>query len=210
MGYAEQLLGDNEQIVFKTRQHGFVICDDALVDGLLVALFITIAIIYSAWTLLAIPLPLLHFSWKYMGWKSSSCFVTTRRVIVVEGILNKKSVDSSLEKINDVKLVQSLWGRLWNYGTIDILTASEEGVNHLAYIHNPVEFKKAMLNQKEAKGVAPAPAPTPASAAAPSANPLPPAGEVTRLIEELDNLRKKGLLTDDEFNAKKRDLLARL
>lgn len=214
MGYAEQLLGQNEQVIFLTRKHAFVILDDAIIDGLIAALMIAVAAYFKWWwPVLGLPLPALHFGWKYLSWKASLCLVTTRRVVVIEGVLSKKSVDSSLEKINDVKLTQSLWGRLFGYGTIDILTASEEGVNHLTHIANPLEFKKAMLNQKETKEHPPAPVASPAAVPPPPPPPPPPptaGGDITRAIEELDALRKRGLLTDDEFNAKKRELLSRL
>ncbi len=58
--------------------------------------------------------------------------------------------DSSLEKLTDVILTQSLFGRMLGYGTIEILTAaSSAGVNDLKQIAQPMEFKTAMVNAKE-------------------------------------------------------------
>ena len=49
-------------------------------------------------------------------------------------------------------------------------------------------------------------APPPATAATPA----PPAGDPLSLIERLAELRAKGVLTEDEFAAKKAELLGRL
>ncbi len=78
--------------------------------------------------------------------------VTNRRVIQTAGVFNKHVIDSSLEKVNDVVLTETVLGRLFDYGNIEILTASEMGVNLLRHIVSPVKFKTEMLNQKERVG----------------------------------------------------------
>ena len=40
-------------------------------------------------------------------------------------MLNKTSTDSSLEKINDARLNQSVFGRIFGFGDLEILTASD-------------------------------------------------------------------------------------
>ena len=74
--------------------------------------------------------------------------LTNRRVIEVSGVLNKKSTDSSLEKINDAVLTQSIFGRIFGFGDLDILTASESGISRFRMLVQPVEFKRAMLDAK--------------------------------------------------------------
>jgi len=128
-------------------------------------------------------------------------------VIQLEGIINKHSIDSSLEKVNDVVLEQSAVGRMLNYGDVQILTASEFGVNLFRRIAHPVRFKTEMLDQKEALGdldVFEGRARRVLSEEAPSA------GDIPELIAELDELRKRGTITDEEFEEKKKALLERL
>src|SRR6185436_13776936 len=62
-------------------------------------------------------------------WSAQDYIVTNLRVIKVEGILNKHSADSSLEKINDAVLDQGLFARMLGFGDLDILTANEESVD---------------------------------------------------------------------------------
>ena len=80
---------------------------------------------------------------------SEEYIVTSRRIIQTKGVLTKQVSDSSLEKINDVMLSQTVLGRMFNFGDLEILTGSELGVNKLDRIHNPVGFKVAMMNAKE-------------------------------------------------------------
>ena len=85
-------------------------------------------------------------------------------MIQVEGVLNRKSTDSSLEKINDAMLKQSFFGRMLDYGDLTVLTASESGIDAMKMLRSPIEFKKRMLDAKhefevgmEREGWAPSP-----------------------------------------------------
>jgi uncharacterized membrane protein YdbT with pleckstrin-like domain len=82
-------------------------------------------------------------------WSNREYVVTNRRVIQVSGTFNKRVTDSSLEKVNDVKMVQSFFGRLFNFGDLEILTASEAGIDKLSWLADPIHFKTTMLDAKE-------------------------------------------------------------
>ena len=69
-------------------------------------------------------------------------------MIEVSGVLNKRTTDSSLEKINDAVLTQSIFGRIFGFGDLDILTASESGISRFRMLVQPVRFKRAMLDAK--------------------------------------------------------------
>ena len=131
-----------------------------------------------------------------LDWSNRQYIVTNRRVIQVTGVFNKRVIDSSLEKVNDVKMVQSFFGRLFDYGDIEILTASDLGVNLFKRIGDPVKFKTAMLNAKEELGY--------------DGMNAPHTEDIPEQIAELDVLRKKGILTEAEFQKKKTELLAKM
>ena len=88
----------------------------------------------------------------HLGLANTEFLVTTRRIVRAEGILNKRMVETSLEKVNDAILTQSMFGRLFGFGDLDILTAADEmgGIEDFPMVADPVDFKVAMLNQKEA------------------------------------------------------------
>lgn len=207
MGYVDRLLGENERIVFCTRQHPLVllrpILGHGIPTGLLIGLTVAGGILWPAFALalavagLALTLvPLTLLIRALLRWWNEVYLVTNRRVVQVEGILNKSVIDSSLEKVNDVVLRQSLLGRLFNYGDIEILTGSEIGVNRLNRIADPLRFKQVMLDQKAALGER-------LGLEAPGVD------ETTALLAQLEALRRSGLLTEAEFEEKRRALRKR-
>jgi uncharacterized membrane protein YdbT with pleckstrin-like domain len=201
--YLDRMLGEREQILLVTRQHWLMLVRELMVEVLLaIALIVLVTLILIVW--LATPLVALGYlllvlpalsMWRDIaGWTSHKYVVTNRRVIQVFGVINKNVTDSSLEKVNDVKMEQSLLGRLFNYGDIEILTASELGINRFTRIGNPVRFKTAMLNAKEKL----------------EHEPAAPVADVPALLAQLGKLREEGVLSQEEFESKKADLLARL
>jgi uncharacterized membrane protein YdbT with pleckstrin-like domain len=230
--YLQSLLGDGEKVLYTTRRHWMVLAasifpEAALSVGLLVlvTLIMVLAPITFPWAGLGfflLVLPLASLARDVLDWSNRQFVITTRRVIYLQGIINKDVTDSSLEKVNDVKLEQTGWGRLLNYGDVEILTASELGVNKFSAISDPINFKKAMLNAKHRLEADPGsdirPAARPTGAAALMAQleerqaggSVPASADVPTLIEQLDRLRAQGVLTEAEFQEKKKQLLARL
>jgi uncharacterized membrane protein YdbT with pleckstrin-like domain len=205
--YADRLLADGERVRLRGRQHflatliegriAWAIFIAALVLVLLVTQLQpnTPTIVRSIFSWLGLGLLLLGLVWLgliYIAWYSEDYLVTNRRVIKVEGVLKKRSADSSLEKINDAVLEQSMLGRMLGYGDLDILTANEQSVDRYRMLSQAQTFKRAMLEEKyrleqeafqipapplRAAPVAPlvetaaAPAPAVAAAAGPAAAP---------------------------------------
>jgi uncharacterized membrane protein YdbT with pleckstrin-like domain len=203
--YLHSLLGENEKIEFVARQHWSILVRSILAEVLIavllvgavsIALTFTVGIAAIAYFLLVIPLGML--TRDVLIWWNNQYVVTNRRVIQIRGVFNKNVTDSSLEKVNDVKMEQSFFGRMFDYGDIEILTASELGASRFAWIEKPVRFKTAMLNAKERMGQ--------------DELPRRPSGAqgVPSMIEQLDQLRRDGLLSEEEFQAKKAQLLSRL
>jgi uncharacterized membrane protein YdbT with pleckstrin-like domain len=133
----------------------------------------------------------------WWGWLSQDYIVTNRRVLKVEGILTKRSADSSLEKINDAVLEQSVLGRMLGYGDLEILTAAEESVDRYHRLADATRFKRTMLDAKHEleSGVG---------------RPASPTEDITNALKALADLRDRGAIGVDEYEAKKKDLLARL
>jgi hypothetical protein len=231
--YADRLLSEGEDVVLRTRQHWLALL---IKTGYPIGLFIvSLALIFFVSQLvsgtardlvgyagfIALLISLLWLLKIYISWYSEDYLVTNRRVIKVEGIINKRSADSSLEKINDAVLEQDLLGRLLNYGDLDILTAADVAVDRYRMLNRAPEFKRQMLNQKhDLEGEFSRPLPSPPLRAAPATPPpaapaAPPrremsADEVTRALAGLADLRDRGAISLQEFEAKKADLLARL
>jgi hypothetical protein len=162
------------------------------------------------WIALVIALaPLVEMVRILLDWINERYIITNRRVMQVRGTINKQTSDSALEKVNDVILTQSIVGRVLRYGTVQIITGSDVGVNMFRRISNPVRFKRAMLNAKEEMHAVPAGASTEAQAIA-GIGDADDEADIPDLILELDELRQRGVLSEEEFQAKKVELLERL
>ena len=256
MSYADGLLSTGERILHRNKQHPFIFIWGAryTILAIVVAAVLTwinanmdpagpsgVARSVLGWVILVLVLGgLAVLAWTALRYVNQEYVLTNRRVIQVEGVLNRSSTDSSLEKINDALLVQSVFGRIFDFGDLTVLTAAESGIERFRMIRRPIVFKKAMLDAKheyevdmERSGWAPSPpiranapaagsapgsassATTPAAAAPSAPAPATPApradpDEVTRTLASLADLRDRGAITPVEFDEKKADLLARL
>jgi hypothetical protein len=269
MSYARNLLSRGEEVVYESRQHWFAVIARTWFWILLAVVALAVVIflvsgetafinpeIDQVVTLLAVAG--LIGAAGYVGfvlwdWRNQEWLITTRRVIRAEGVLNKSVSDSSLEKINDARLDQSVFGRIFGFGTLDILTAAEEmnqgsNVADFPMIADPILFKKAMFDQKQMlenpdlaqpryqRASAPPPMqradPMPpragsdrvaihaddaaaARTAAPPAEPMvaapaSPGDELAATLERLAALRDKGLITPEEYEVKKAQILERM
>lgn len=205
-GYLKSLLGEDEQILFVTRQHWLVLLAEIFSEGVLtIVAFVLISLIWFwfenvlfLFGYVLLLLPLLSLLRDVFIWRNRRYIVTNWRVIQLSGIFSKDVTDSSLEKVNDVKLEQSFLGRMLNFGNIEILTASESGINKFAWIGQPIRLKKAMLNAKEQLETG--------KFGAANTNQQNPLG----MIAQLDDLRKNGVLSEAEFQEKKVQLLSQL
>jgi membrane protein YdbS with pleckstrin-like domain len=199
-------LQPGEEILY--RAHVTRLTQAPLVAGLAVILAFTI----FAWLglhsapaaicggLLAVVLGLV-LAWRLFRLRSYELIVTNHRVILQTGILAKSSMDTRLDKINNIEHRQSLWGRLLNYGDVEIDTASEAGVSRFHNIANPLELKRTIMiaaEQYRSAGGGGGPALT---AAGPSG---------AERLRQLKALLDDGLISKEEFEAKRRELLAQL
>ena len=247
--YADRLLADGERVALRGRQHILAtFIEGRMAWAIFVAALVLVVLDLQleqgairdllGWVGLGLLLVgLLWLAQIYFTWYAQDYLITNRRVMKVEGVLKKRSADSSLEKINDAVLEQSVFGRMLGYGDLDILTANEQSVDRYRMLSEAQTFKRTMLDEKhkleqEAFQIpapplrapvpmapietAPAPAPAPAPVLAPPAPPAEPAehemssAEITSALGSLADLRDRGAITPEEYEAKKADLLGRL
>jgi uncharacterized membrane protein YdbT with pleckstrin-like domain len=167
--------------------------------------------------------------YSYIQWWVEDYVVTNQKVMKVAGLLNKRTSGAALEKINDVIMEQGPLGRMLGYGTLKVATASDSTDLVYETMRAPADFRRAMLDQKmefeqaDAKHIAeavraaaPPPAPAPAAEVTvplPVAPPPPPAPAeptVEDKLRSLAKLRDDGIITPEEFEAKKAEILEQL
>jgi uncharacterized membrane protein YdbT with pleckstrin-like domain len=153
--YLESLLAHNEQVIRVARQHWFMLIRSVFLEVVLILIIgmavtaLTVIFPPAAIAYLLILIPMAIVIRDFLAWWNRQYVITSRRVIQVSGTFNKRVTDSSLEKVNDVKMAQSFFGRVFDFGDLEILTASEAGIDRLSWLEDPITFKTTMLDAKE-------------------------------------------------------------
>jgi membrane protein YdbS with pleckstrin-like domain len=70
--------------------------------------------------------------------------VTDRRIILNHGLLSRRTMEMNMSKIEMVDVRQSLWGRIWGYGTVKIHGTGVD-IEALKGIGSPLAIRNAIV-----------------------------------------------------------------
>jgi uncharacterized membrane protein YdbT with pleckstrin-like domain len=214
MSYGESLLARGERVIYRGRQHWLAPLSDStrpalLVIAGLIAVFLAIltpdfiSFLKTPLGLLGVVVIVAAIVWiaiVYLTWRAQEYLITNRRVLKVEGLLDKKTADSALDKINDAVLSQGLLARIFKYGDLEIMTAAEIAVDRYQMLARAVDFKKAMLDAKNRLEYG--------DQGGGSAVPLAPASDdVEAKLDRLADMLRRGKITQADYDKKKAELL---
>lgn|GEM_PF-125026 len=73
--------------------------------------------------------------------------VTTYRFVYKTGLVSRNTQEVSLNKIEEITLHQSVWGRIFGYGRL-VMRGTGVGVIELPSIDNPIAVRKIIENAK--------------------------------------------------------------
>ncbi len=128
--YVENNLGKNETIVKKAELNGLFLVTTWLAG------------ILFFWLLL---IPLVKAIIATVKFKNIELAITNKRIIGKIGVANTEALDAPLNKIQNVKVTQNFWGKIFNHGVIHISTAA--GEYHFMAIKNADAFKRMIMAQ---------------------------------------------------------------
>ena len=206
MAFPNRLLVDGEELVLDLRPHWIALVAPGLVAlGSLIGWLVIPGRVHGSahsalfWLVTAVALVLLvwYSARKVVDWATSHFVVTSDRVIHRSGLIAKHSMEIPLEHINDVRFSQNVLERAIRAGTLIIQSASEQGREVFENIRQPENVQKTIYTVGE-KNKARMYRGAPTSPAAPT---------VTTELERLADLRAKGVLTEQEFQAQKAKIL---
>lgn len=155
-------------------------------------------------------------------WRTAQFAVTSMRVLRYEGLVQRRTSETLLTKVTDTRLSVPLVGKALGYGDVKIMTGSgEAGADSFKTITRPVEFRNAaMVEMTRDRTVPPGAAggPSAGAAAAPAAVAAAPGAaqapagtaELADTLGRLADLRDKGAITPEEYEAKKAEILSRM
>jgi membrane protein YdbS with pleckstrin-like domain len=180
----------------------------------LVAIAVGVFIVWhfgQPWGWLLAVLAVIYWVIRYSTWKVNIWVVTNFRVIDETGLLNHFAKESPLDKINNVSYDQTVMGRLFNFGHVEIQTAAQVGATDYYNVNHPKRLKDTITaaqadyqrwqfgNQAEQMAAAMDRHTAGASRAE--------APQVAAELEKLFELKMKGALSEEEYNRAKARLL---
>ncbi len=207
MAYPLDQLNHNEEIILDLRPHWWFFVKHILAVLAAIAVGI-VALAFGApgWVSIAVGVlilvSLVWFGQRYIVWTTTNFVVTTDRLIVRTGVLAREGIEIPLERVNTVFFRQSLFERIIGSGNLTIESAGEMGNQKYNHIRKPLNVQNEIYHQMEANENRKFDR---------VSNNLSQSGpSIPEQIQQLDGLRQQGVLTDAEFDAKKRELLDRM
>ena len=159
MKYIETNLLQDEKLVYSVGPHWIIFSSAcwAIFFALFVWLFAPAELdarIYGVFTLQFIAGAMLFIVgayWlvrAYIYYKTSEYGVTNKRVVIKVGWIERKSLELLLDKVEGVLVDQTIFGRIFDYGTITIIGTG--GTNdRFPYIPDPLLFRKTVQQEIE-------------------------------------------------------------
>jgi len=97
----------------------------------------------------AFGLGLILLAIAYVKYKSTELAVTNKRVIAKFGFVSRRTVEMTLSKVETIQVVQTVMGRIFNFGS---LTISGAGIPQepILGISSPMAFRKAFTEAHDA------------------------------------------------------------
>ena len=152
---------------------------------------------------------LVWFGVRYAQWVTTNFVVTTDRLIYRHGVLAKHGIEIPLERVNTVFFGQSIGERILRTGDLVIESAGEGGRQAFSNVRHPSAVQNEIYKQMEenenrkfdriGRGARDGNDDTGGGSSS-----------IPEQIRELDDLRKQGLVSDEEFKLKKQQLLDRM
>jgi uncharacterized membrane protein YdbT with pleckstrin-like domain len=117
--------------------------------------------VWSLWPLILLGLVLLPvygiglllWLWAWTVYSTTELAITNKRVIAKTGLIQRRTIEMFLEKIESIQVDQSVLGRLFNFGSVVI---SGTGVHSAPFksISDPLSLRKNFMMAADARRAA--------------------------------------------------------
>jgi membrane protein YdbS with pleckstrin-like domain len=145
-----------EEVVYIARRHWFTLFKPTLF--LLLSVVIT-PVVYGKWgqfldyiVIGVVMVAIGNFIYRIYDRKFDIWVVTNRRIIDEWGVISHNYKENPIEKINNINVQQSVTGRMFGFGTVEIQTAAEDGNTTIQMVESPVLLQEAILDVMESIG----------------------------------------------------------
>jgi uncharacterized membrane protein YdbT with pleckstrin-like domain len=148
MSYVQRVLQPGEQVRHVSSIH-WIVCWPGIAVALLAMVtywFSDTRLLPGLWRYTAYALALVAvvlLIQKWFRWWITEIAVTNRRVIYKRGLIRRQTNEMNMDKVESVRVEQSILGRMLDYGTVTIL-GTGEGFETLRTITSPIELRNSI------------------------------------------------------------------
>ncbi len=125
-----------------------LIKDEAVLHRGHISLWSLSGLIFFGVVLLPVVIGLFLLLSAWIKYKTTELAVTNKRVIVKTGLISRKTLELNLAKAESIQVDQSLMGRLFNFGSLQI---NGTGMAHapISGIRAPLEFRRQFMEAQD-------------------------------------------------------------
>jgi uncharacterized membrane protein YdbT with pleckstrin-like domain len=134
--YIDQVLVQGESVVYRGHLSVFT-----LMPGILLGVIL-------------LPLGPIFWIRAWLRYRSTELAVTNRRVIAKFGLVQRRTVEMNLDKVESLQVEQTFWGRVLGYGTL-LVRGTGNSLEPIPGISQPIEFRRAVMESTDSLKVAP-------------------------------------------------------
>ena len=155
MSYVDKNLMDGEQVFYRTRRHWTIFGGAIFFLFAGFVLFVGVRIwgpqewasnVSIAALALGAVIAMLRAIPAWIDRATSEFAVTNKRVIIKVGWVRRRSLETLLTKVEGIEVIQGIWGRVFDYGTI-IITGTGGSKETFERIAAPLEFRRKVQEQ---------------------------------------------------------------
>lgn len=84
----------------------------------------------------------------YIKYKFTEIAITNKRLITKVGVIQRKTMEMNLSKIESLQVNQSIIGRIFNFGDV-VISGTGSHLAILRHIKNPIEFRNAFVTVQD-------------------------------------------------------------
>jgi membrane protein YdbS with pleckstrin-like domain len=197
MAFPARLLNPGEDVVVDVRPHWWYLSKPVAASVVVLAGAVAAAIesAPSAVAFAVVAVLAATLAWlllRYARWSTTRLVVTTNRLVHRSGLLTRRGREIPLDHLSDITCRQSVLQRLVGAGDLLLESAGKDSAETFPWLPHPGGIQNEIYRQIDALH---------------SRRPAGSALSVPEQLEKLDELRRRGVLTQGEFDEQKARLL---
>ncbi|HEX3795074.1 MAG TPA: PH domain-containing protein [Acidimicrobiales bacterium] len=154
MPLPRKFLNDDEELLAELRPHWIFFAGPLSAAAAAIVAVVVVLVVFSklptavAYILLAFAaVPTLWFVGRLLRWRNYTLALTTTRILVRKGILDRDIVQLRLQRITEINLSQQLWERILSTGRLIVDVQGEDDAVVLEYVRKPAIVQRVINGQ---------------------------------------------------------------